>query len=100
VTWLGNVFFAGDGGERGYLPESGARVADPLGSRGADGLWRPGAASPVLGSAALLPAPLATDLDGQPREGPVDVGADQRSEVPVTRRPLTAKDVGPQWRRP
>ena len=60
---------------------------------------RPGATSPVLGSAAVLPEPLATDLDGQPRKAPADVGADQRSEAPVTRRPLTAMDVGPHWLR-
>lgn len=99
VTWLSNVFFTGPRVDKGDLPETGVRFADPLGSRGADGLWRPGAGSPALGAGAPLPAPLAADLDGQPRTAPADVGADQRSYGPIMRRPLTAKDVGPQWLR-
>lgn len=99
VMWLGNVFFAVRGVDKGYWPEGGARFVDPLGERGADGLWRPGAGSPARGGGATLPTPVTADLDGQPRKGSTDVGADQRSDAPVTRRPLTAKDVGPHWRR-
>ena len=38
-----------------------------------------------------------TDIDGQPRSEPLDAGCDQLSALPVTNRPLTAKDVGPSW---
>jgi poly(beta-D-mannuronate) lyase len=35
------------------------------------------------------------DLDGHPRSGTKDVGADEFSTAPVIRRPLTTADVGP-----
>jgi hypothetical protein len=34
-------------------------------------------------------------MDGQPRDGQPDVGADEASTAPGTRRPLTRLDVGP-----
>ena len=39
------------------------------------------------------------DIDGQARTGKLDVGCDQRSDRPITHRPLTPRDVGPSWRR-
>jgi hypothetical protein len=39
------------------------------------------------------------DMDGQPRTGSIDVGADQASDAPITRRPITANDAGPDWMR-
>jgi hypothetical protein len=38
-----------------------------------------------------------TDIDGQTRTTPLDVGSDQFSTEPVTSRPLHAADVGPAW---
>jgi poly(beta-D-mannuronate) lyase len=35
------------------------------------------------------------DLDGQARTGTKDVGADEFSTAPVSRRPLTTTNVGP-----
>jgi poly(beta-D-mannuronate) lyase len=35
------------------------------------------------------------DVAGHPREGKLDVGAEQLSEAPALRRPLTTADVGP-----
>lgn len=37
------------------------------------------------------------DIDGQPRKGRLDAGCDQLSIDPITSRPLTAADVGPEW---
>jgi hypothetical protein len=34
-------------------------------------------------------------MDGQPRTGTPDVGADELSTAPIKHRPLTAADVGP-----
>ena len=35
------------------------------------------------------------DIDGQPRKSACDAGADQFEDAPVTNRPLTTADVGP-----
>ena len=40
---------------------------------------------------------LAFDFDGQPRDATPDIGADERSGAPVTRRRLFPSDVGPVW---
>ena len=99
---MGNIAFgAGVGLEK---PE-GITVVDPKMAKGTDGLWRPGADSPVRGAAQgaaqnEFPA-VKTDVDGQPRTGKYDAGCDQISEAPVQNRPLVASDVGPSWwRRP
>ncbi|WP_406051262.1 hypothetical protein [Kribbella sp. NBC_00889] len=38
------------------------------------------------------------DLDGQPRTGTADVGADEYSKASAINRPLTPADVGPTSR--
>jgi Dockerin type I domain len=65
---------------------------------GADGLWRPGPASPAInGGAGDYSGVTTTDVDGQARIGIYDVGADEVSAATIVRRPLTAADVGPSW---
>jgi len=60
-----------------------------------DGFLRPAAGSVAVdGAAGNYPA-ISKDIEGQPREGKRDAGADERSTAPVKNRPLTAKDVGP-----
>jgi len=66
-------------------------------ARGANGLWRPAADSPVRGVSESRFASIKTDMDGQPRAESQDAGADQLSKAPVTNRPLSAADVGPSW---
>lgn len=62
-----------------------------------DGLWRPAADSPVRGAAEGSFPAVKIDIDGQPRMGRLDAGCDQQSSEPVTSRPLTAADAGPEW---
>lgn len=87
------------GAEHGLPKEAEVIAADPQWTRGAAGVFRPGAASPLLDAANARATPrVATDLDGQPR--PLigrDLGADERSSAPARYRPLTAADVGPSW---
>jgi poly(beta-D-mannuronate) lyase len=64
---------------------------------GSDGMWRPMADSPVRGAAEGNFPAVKIDIDGQPRSGRLDAGCDQLSEAPITSRPLTAADVGPEW---
>jgi poly(beta-D-mannuronate) lyase len=94
VTFEGNVMY---GAELGVPPGPGIRQLDPKLEKGPDGLWRPGLGSPVLDAAEGRYASVDDDMDGQPREAPADVGADERSDRPVRRAPLTARDVGPSW---
>ncbi|MDX1532108.1 MAG: chondroitinase-B domain-containing protein, partial [Rhodothermales bacterium] len=92
TTWAGNVVY----GRLDPLPE-GFAFADPGLEEGADGLYRPGPASPLLGAAAPAFAPEA-DVDGQPRDAAApDVGADEVSAAPTSSTPLTPADVGPAW---
>lgn len=100
IRWAGNLFFARPPASPGAATgHEGIRLADPVLERAPDSLWRPAAASPLLGAGVTLPKPPESDMDGQPRGERRDVGADQRSTAPITYRPLSAKDVGPGWRR-
>jgi poly(beta-D-mannuronate) lyase len=74
-----------------------AHRVDALLVRGEDGLIRPLGDSPVH-RAAMGDYQVPTDIDGQPRVAPYDVGCDQISDAPIENRPLTAGDVGPAWR--
>ena len=51
--------------------------------------------SPATNASFAAIAEVVTDMDGQPRSGIADIGADEFSSAPVTRRPLTTNDVGP-----
>jgi poly(beta-D-mannuronate) lyase len=92
-TWSGNIAWpAGAVGEH-----AGIRLIDPKLARAKDGLMRPANDSPVRGAAESASVEVKTDVDGQAREGKLDVGCDQVSDAPAKNRPLTAKDVGPSW---
>ncbi|QXD14093.1 T9SS type A sorting domain-containing protein [Rhodocaloribacter litoris] len=93
TTWAGNIVY----GRPDALPQ-GFTFADPGLEQGADGLYRPGPASPVLDAADPAFAPEA-DMDGQPRDARApDAGADEHADAPVLYTPLTPADVGPAWR--
>ena len=78
----------------GAIPPSGYRKVDPQLIADVSGTYHLASTSPAIDSAAGLYT-LGEDIDGQPRSGALDVGADERSSLAVTRRPLTASDVGP-----
>ena len=93
-TYAGNVVYA----QPGSFPDTGFTLAETDLVLGADGLYRPSATSPVLGAAAPAFAP-AADFEGQPRDASApDAGADEVSTAPRSGGPLTADDVGPDWR--
>jgi poly(beta-D-mannuronate) lyase len=91
--WEGNVFWGTDA--VGDVPVDGYRRVDPqLTPR--EGLYRPSASSPVIDAAVDLAADVGDDMDGQKRgTAKKDVGADEVSDTPIVRRPLTRADVGP-----
>lgn len=94
ASWVGNIAWATQRAVVSRSPVAGVRVADPqLVTQGE--LQRPQRRSPVVGAAAGSFSWVADDLDGQARGPRYDVGADQLSDGPILRRPLGAKDVGP-----
>ncbi len=95
-TWGGNIAYGGSLGPVAGNP--GVTVVDPQLQYGADGLWRPAATSPAIdGASGDYSSLITTDMDGQPRIGIYDVGADEFSMASLVRKPLTAADVGPAW---
>ena len=96
LLWEGNIMF---GASLGIPGNSGITVTDPKLILAADGLWRPATNSPALGAAVGAYPLVVDDMDGQPRSAPKDVGSDQVSAQPITRRPLGPTDVGPLWMR-
>jgi poly(beta-D-mannuronate) lyase len=95
-TWQGNIAHGGSLGPVAGNP--GIAVVDPQLQLGPDGLWRPGAASPAInGGAGDYSGVITADVDGQPRVGIFDVGADEVSAATIVRKPLTSADVGPSW---
>jgi poly(beta-D-mannuronate) lyase len=51
--------------------------ADPQLTMGKDGIYRPARTSPVVDGAASATYGISTDMDGQPRTGKFDIGADE-----------------------
>jgi poly(beta-D-mannuronate) lyase len=103
TTWRGNIAWP-TGEATAGLEREGITAADP-GLVLTDGIWRlPAENSPAIEPPSPnyrdvnIPIPwLETDMDGQPRDRYPDVGADEVSDAPVTRGPLSPADVGPVW---
>lgn len=95
TTWEGNLYH---GAPLGVSPVPGGMTeVGPLLSLHDDGLWRPLPESPALGGAQGSYPQVTTDMDGQPRGESPDVGADEVSDDPAGRGPVTRSDVGPDW---
>jgi len=94
LSWSGNIFY---GPGLGIPQPEGITFADPKLAESQDGLWRPLEDSPLLGQAVGEFVFITTDMDGQERTTPFDIGADQKSDEQVIIKPLTAEDVGPSW---
>lgn len=78
------------------LPK-GIKIENPLLKLSKDNLYRPQKGSPLIGK-AVEPF-VDNDIEGQSRDFPWDIGADEISNAPVKRKPLTSKDVGASWLR-
>ncbi len=96
MFWEANIMY----GILGIENPGGILEVDPLMAVAEDGLWRPLPESPVIGAAADNYPAVSMDMDGQNRLTEKDIGADEASTDPITRRPLTAEDVGPDWEIP
>jgi len=89
----GNIVFGSAPND--VMPTSGARRVNPLLSRDSFGVFRLLSTSPAINTSVGSYPEVTIDLDGQPRSGTKDVGADEFSTAPVIRRPLTTANVGP-----
>lgn len=94
-VWSGN---AATREPSGLAPEK-FRILDPMLERSADHVWKPAENSPVRG-AADESFRVASDIEGQPREGALTIGCDEYSSHPVKLAPLKREDVGPSWLKP
>lgn len=76
------------------LPDTSIRLVDP--SLISDGeVWRVAPGSPAVDGARGWSDIVGTDIDGQTRMDPKDVGADEYVAGSAMTRPLTIVDVGP-----
>jgi poly(beta-D-mannuronate) lyase len=91
-VWQGNIIFNTNGD--GDMPASGYTTANPQLARDATGTFHLQAGSPAIGAATGSYPAVSTDMDGQSRTSPFDVGADETSTAPVTARILSPADVG------
>jgi hypothetical protein len=92
-TWSGNIRW--NTGSAGNMPSSGYQTVNPLLAAGADGVYHLQAGSPAIGAAVGSYPFVTVDMDGQPRDGAPDTGADEFSAAPVVAKRLTPEDVGP-----
>ena len=97
LTWQGDIFYGGS--TLGITKPSGITQTSPKLSLASDSLWRPSSSSPLIGAAASTSSYsyVTDDMDGQTRDAAPDVGADEYSAATITRKPLTATDVGPTY---
>jgi hypothetical protein len=89
----GNIVFGS--ATNGDMPTSGARRVNPLLSQDSFSIFRLQSTSPAINTGVGSFPEVTIDLDGHTRSGTKDVGADEFSTAPITRRPLTTANVGP-----
>jgi hypothetical protein len=86
------------------MPASGYTNVNPLLAADASGILHLQTNSPVINAgraafdyygATVSFASVTNDMDGQPRDANLDIGADEFSSAPITAKFLTTNDVGP-----
>lgn len=92
-VWSGNLLYNTNGA--GSMPSSGYTTANPLLARDSTGTFHLQAGSPAINAGTGSYTAVTTDMDGQPRNSPLDKGADEVSTAPVIARILTPAMVGP-----
>src|SRR5262245_17425793 len=89
----GNIVFGA--APNGDMPSSGASRVTPQLTQDSFSIFRLLSTSPAINTSLGSYPEVIIDLDGQARSGTKDVGADEFSTAPITRRPLTTANVGP-----
>lgn len=91
-SWEGNIIFNTTGA--GDMPAGSFTIADPKLVRDAVGEYHLAKGSPAIDAAKGNYSAIGTDMDGQPRKPPLDVGADELSGASVMVKILNTADVG------
>lgn len=92
ISFSGNILH--QVASAGDMPQEGYKKADPRLFKTAEGAYHLQSSSPAKGAVKTPYSAVKTDMDGQPRNPPLDAGADQVSSAPVTARLLTRAMVG------
>ena len=92
-VWAGNIIWHTDGA--GTIPPEGYQSIDPQLKPDKNGVFHLVPGSPAIGKSTGSFPYITSDLDGQPRKGQPDVGADQYSTAKITNSILTTDEVGP-----
>ncbi|TAK98316.1 MAG: hypothetical protein EPO07_12195 [Verrucomicrobia bacterium] len=88
----------------GNMPASGYSTVNPLLATDASGIYHIQSNSPAINAgraafdyygALVSYVSVTNDMDGQPRDANLDIGADEFSAAPITAKFLTTNDVGP-----
>ena len=96
IKYEGNIVY---GVKTGISLREGIQVVDPKLMKDQSGIYRPQKDSSAMGAAKGKYLKITHDMDGQKRSAQSDVGADQVSAKPIIHKPLSRKDVGPDWNR-
>jgi poly(beta-D-mannuronate) lyase len=91
-VWKGNIIYKTNGA--GNMPANGFREVDPLLARNAKGTFHLLPGSPAIDRVWDNYPSVATDMDGQEREAPLDAGADEVSIDKVKAYILSPNNVG------
>jgi hypothetical protein len=92
ASWKGNILWQSSAGD---MPSSGLQNVNPRLAKDGRGEHHLQAGSPAVNAASGASPSPALDMDGQPRGGDPDVGADEVSDAPVVAHVLGDDDVGP-----
>jgi poly(beta-D-mannuronate) lyase len=90
--WKGNILF--NVKDAGNMPSTGYETIDPKLVKTASGAYHLQAGSPAIDHATGLYPDIKFDMDGQTRTQPLDIGADEVNNTPITVRILNPADVG------
>jgi poly(beta-D-mannuronate) lyase len=93
AVWRGNLLWKT--ASAGDLPPNAFKEIDPLLVLTPEGPAHLTAGSPAIDATTDAFPAVLVDIDGQPRSGALDAGADELSDAPVTVQMLTPEQVGP-----
>jgi poly(beta-D-mannuronate) lyase len=89
--WQGNIIY--NVKDTGSMPPNGCMMIDPMLEK-KDGIFHLKAGSPAINKATGSYAAVNVDIDGQPRKGKLDIGADEFSKDKAVAKVLEPGDVG------
>jgi poly(beta-D-mannuronate) lyase len=91
-VWKNNLLF--QVGAPGDMPAGSFRIADPKLVKNVLGVYQLQAGSPAIGAVKDSYPGITVDMQGQPRNIPLDLGADELSKAPIIGHILSPAMVG------